>query len=138
MWKNIQKYKYLKAKENTPNFYVYIIECEDGSYYTGFTSNLMQRITDHRMNNGSKYTQKKGFKRLVYFETHTDEKVAKEREKQIKEAGRPYKKMIVGQFNQNLLLLKEQVFIVFYFLEIDAEIIYKKHDLFFMFDYFDI
>jgi len=107
MWKTIQKYKYLKAKENTPCFYVYIIECDDGSYYTGFTSNLMQRITDHKMNNGSKYTQEKGFKRLVYFEIHSNESYAKEREKQIKEAGRIYKKMLVNQFNQNLLLLKE-------------------------------
>jgi len=103
--KFLLKKNYLEAKKDTPMFYVYILECLDGSYYTGFTGNLLQRVTDHRMGNGSAYTLKKGFKKLVYFEHHVDKTFALKREKQIKGAGRTYKNILVNKFQQNLHLL---------------------------------
>jgi len=46
--------------------YVYIIECQDGSYYTGIAKDLRKRLTNH--SKGSKYTRAKKPKKLIYVE----------------------------------------------------------------------
>ena len=101
-----KKEDYKEALKYTPSYYVYIIECEDGSYYTGFTENLHNRIIDHKMNNGSKYTKDKGFKRVVYFESHSNKSWALQREQQIKSAGRIYRQNLVREFQKNLMLIR--------------------------------
>jgi predicted GIY-YIG superfamily endonuclease len=40
-------------------FYVYILECSDGTYYTGHTDNLDQRMAQHTDGTGSRYTSKR-------------------------------------------------------------------------------
>ena len=99
--------EYLNAKKYTPNYYVYIIQCKDGTYYTGVTDNLSRRSTQHKLGLGSKYTKRKGFEKIVYFEKHANKEWAYEREQQIKEAGVVYKKMLITQFYQDLSLLKD-------------------------------
>jgi len=100
-----KKEDYLRAKDTTPSYYVYIVECLDGSYYIGYTSDLSDRIIRHKMGNGAEYTKENGFKRLVYFETHVSERYAKRREFYIQQAGRVYSQMIVTEFQKNLMLL---------------------------------
>ena len=46
-------------------WYVYILECEDGSFYTGVTNDIDARMNAHAEGKGSKYVFKKGFKRLL-------------------------------------------------------------------------
>lgn len=46
-------------------WYVYILECQDGSFYTGVTNNLDVRMKAHAEGKGSKYVYKKGFKELL-------------------------------------------------------------------------
>jgi putative endonuclease len=46
-------------------WFVYILECMDGSYYTGVTNNLELRMKAHSEGKGSKYVWKKGFKELL-------------------------------------------------------------------------
>ena len=46
-------------------WYVYILECRDGSYYTGVTTNVDSRMETHAKGRGSKYVCKKGFKKLL-------------------------------------------------------------------------
>lgn len=46
-------------------WFVYILECGDGSFYTGVTNDVDKRMKVHASGNGSKYVQKKGFKRLI-------------------------------------------------------------------------
>lgn len=46
-------------------WYVYILECQDGSYYTGATTNVDSRMEAHAEGKGSKYVCKKGFKKLL-------------------------------------------------------------------------
>ena len=65
-------------------WYVYIIECLDNTYYTGKTWNVDIRHNQHAAGVGSKYTAKHGFKKLVYYEEHTDAKIARLQEIQIK------------------------------------------------------
>lgn len=47
------------------NWYVYLLECLNGSYYTGITNNLDKRMTSHKSGKGSKYVRAKGFKGLL-------------------------------------------------------------------------
>jgi len=46
-------------------WYVYILECGDGSFYTGVTNNIDARIKAHVEGKGSKYVYNKGFKKLL-------------------------------------------------------------------------
>ena len=49
-------------------FYVYMVQCADGTYYTGYTNNLEKRIKEHNNNcgRGAKYLRGKGPVRFVY------------------------------------------------------------------------
>ena len=47
------------------HWHVYILECKDGSFYTGVTNNINSRMKAHSAGKGSKYVYKKGFKRLL-------------------------------------------------------------------------
>jgi putative endonuclease len=44
---------------------VYLLECLDGSYYTGVTNNLEKRMAAHESGKGSKYVLSRGFCRLI-------------------------------------------------------------------------
>jgi len=46
-------------------WFVYILECQDGSYYTGVTNDLGARMEAHATGKGSKYVYQKGFKELL-------------------------------------------------------------------------
>ena len=46
-------------------WFVYILECQDGSFYTGVTNDVDKRMNAHATGKGSKYVYKKGFKKLL-------------------------------------------------------------------------
>ncbi len=50
---------------------MYILECSDGSYYTGSTNNLEYRLYQHQNGNGANYTKSRLPVRLVYFEEYS-------------------------------------------------------------------
>jgi putative endonuclease len=50
---------------NKKKWSVYILECLDGSFYTGVSNNVDARMNSHENGKGSKYVSKKGFKRLL-------------------------------------------------------------------------
>ena len=65
--------------------FVYIVECSDGSFYTGVTNNLDRRIEEHNEGlNYKSYTYNRRPVKLVYYESHSDPYYAIAREKQIK------------------------------------------------------
>lgn len=73
--------------------FVYIVECNDSSFYTGVTNALDRRIDEHNEGTNKKaYTYRRRPVKLVYFEDHSDPYYAIAREKQIK--GRTRKKKI--------------------------------------------
>lgn len=81
-------------------WYVYIIECKDGTYYTGCTWNVEDRLEQHISGLGSKYTSKHGVKCLAYYEEHDDLECALAREKQIKDWSQKKKmKLISGEWS---------------------------------------
>ena len=65
-------------------FYTYILECSDGSLYTGYTNDLDRRVRVHNMGKGAKYTRARLPCRLVYYEIFTSKSEAMKREYFIK------------------------------------------------------
>ena len=75
------------TKRRRPFFmtwHIYIIECNDGSLYTGITNDLDKRITAHNAGLGAKYTKSRRPVRLCYSETASDRSQASQRECAIK------------------------------------------------------
>lgn len=82
-------------------WYVYIIECLDGSYYVGMTWSLPIRHDQHESGFGSAYTKKHGFKALVYSEEYENLDEARQREIQLKGWTRVKKeKLIRGEWGK--------------------------------------
>ena len=65
-------------------YFVYIIQCSDGSLYTGITNNLKRRFNEHKTGIGGHYTSSKQVEKIVYTEDHLDRSSALKREAQIK------------------------------------------------------
>ncbi|MBI2475337.1 GIY-YIG nuclease family protein [Candidatus Uhrbacteria bacterium] len=83
-------------------WFVYIIECEDGSYHTGMTWCPSDRWEQHIIGEGSVYTSKHKPKSVVYMEEFEDLECARNREKQIKGWTRIKKeKLISGEWGKN-------------------------------------
>lgn len=75
-------------------WYVYIIECLDGLYYTGITYNLEKRMDQHQSGKGSAFTARHGFKCLRYYEEFNNLIEAREREHQLKDFSRKKKEAL--------------------------------------------
>ena len=70
---------------------VYILECADGSLYTGITTNITRRMAEHQAGQGAKYTKGRGPFRLVYSETYEGKGEAYRREIETKSLDRATK-----------------------------------------------
>ena len=82
-------------------WFVYIIECEDSSYYTGMTWSPSHRWEQHVLEDGSKYTREHKPKQIVYIEEFQELDMARQREQQIKKWTRKKKeKLISGKWRQ--------------------------------------
>lgn len=77
--------------------YTYIIECADGTLYTGWTNDLENRIAAHNSGKGAKYTRGRGPVKLVYYEQYDTNKTAQIRECQIKKLSRKEKEQLVAK-----------------------------------------
>lgn len=64
--------------------YVYVLSCGDGSYYTGYTTDVEERLKAHREGRGAKYTRGRGPLQLIYSEEFDDKREAMRREWEIK------------------------------------------------------
>ncbi len=71
--------------------YIYILECKDGTFYTGWTNNLEKRCKDHNEGKGAKYTKARRPVKLVYYETYETKQEAMHREYEIKQLSRKEK-----------------------------------------------
>jgi putative endonuclease len=65
-------------------FYVYILQCCDSSYYTGYTNNLQERTKQHLNGKGAKYTKSHKPERVAYVENYNSRSQAMKREREIK------------------------------------------------------
>ena len=71
--------------------YCYIVECSDGTFYTGWTTDPERRVKTHNAGRGAKYTRTRRPVRLVYVEEQPDRTTAMKRERAIKALSREKK-----------------------------------------------
>jgi putative endonuclease len=76
--------------------YTYIIQCADGTLYTGYTTDLDSRMEAHNSGDGAKYTRGRGPVRLLYSEAFETKGEALKREVQIKKLTRARKLKLAG------------------------------------------
>ena len=75
---------------------MYILECVDGSYYTGSTKDLSKRLKQHQCGEGANYTKKRLPIKLLYYEAFTRVDDAFRREKQIQGWSRAKKEALMS------------------------------------------
>ena len=75
--------------------YTYIVECADGTLYTGWTNHLEKRIKSHNDGNGAKYTRARLPVHLVYYEVFATKQEAMKRECAIKRLTRKDKLKLI-------------------------------------------
>ncbi len=81
---------------------MYILECSNGSYYTGSTKNLKRRLQQHQNGDGANHTKKHLPVKLVYFESFSRIDEAFYREKQIQGWSRKKKEALINGFPEKL------------------------------------
>lgn len=79
-----------------PHF-VYLLECRDGSYYCGYTTDIAKRIAMHNQKKGSRYTRSRTPVRLVYQKKFASKTKALQEEYRIKHLTRKQKEQLVQQ-----------------------------------------
>lgn len=97
--------------------YTYILQCKDGTYYTGWTNDIRKRLHIHRSGQGAKYTKGRGPLTLVHLEVFDTQSEAMKREAFIKTLSRAekeellkdtsWKTMLTGWELSDLLLEEE-------------------------------
>ena len=75
--------------------YCYIVECSDGTYYTGWTTDPERRVKQHNKGVGAKYTSTRRPVKLVYLEQQSTRTDAMKRELAIKKMKRVQKSKLV-------------------------------------------
>jgi putative endonuclease len=87
--------------------YMYILECSDGTYYTGSTWNLEKRLWEHQNGLGANHTKKRQPVKLLYFEKYSRVADAFKREKQVQGWTHAKKKALIEQNPVDLNNLSE-------------------------------
>ena len=78
------------------NYYVYILRCADGTYYTGVTNDLQNRVEAHNSKkSGAKYTRSRRPVTLVYQKRHKDRSLAQQAEYRIRHLSRLKKETLI-------------------------------------------
>ena len=77
------------------SYFVYIIACADGTYYTGYTKNVEQRAKMHSSGRGARYTKSHPPLEVVYVEKFGSRSEAMIRERAIKKLSHKHKKELV-------------------------------------------
>jgi len=65
-------------------YFVYLLECKDGSIYTGITTDIKRRLSQHKEGKGGRYTRSKGAIKILYAEKKKNRSHALKREMEIK------------------------------------------------------
>ena len=88
--------------------YCYIVECSDGTYYTGWTTDPERRVKQHNKGVGAKYTSTRRPVKLVYLEPQPNRTDAMRRELAIKKMNRIQKRKLVEKYGEVIELGKHE------------------------------
>jgi putative endonuclease len=80
------------------DWFVYMVQCSDGTLYTGCTNNLESRLEAHNSHNGAKYTRGRMPVKLIYQELCQNRSQAQQREHQIKQLNRQQKLNLIRHY----------------------------------------
>ncbi len=83
-------------------YFVYIVQCSDGSYYIGSTKNIEQRLLTHRKGRGARYTALRLPIVLVHTESFSSQTKAMHRESQLKKWSHAKKHALIQRDVVNL------------------------------------
>lgn len=86
-------------------YFIYIIECANGQFYTGWSTDPLRRLKQHNKGKGARYTRMNGPCRLVYAEEMSDLSTTLKREIRVKRLGHPQKARLIEDANLNCLSL---------------------------------
>lgn len=76
--------------------YVYVVECSDGTLYTGYTTDVERRVEEHNAGEGAKYTRGRTPVRPVHVEEYETRSEAMSREHEVKSLSREEKERLVN------------------------------------------
>lgn len=99
--KTVRKLKGLVMEQKNKH-YTYIVQCADGTLYTGYTNDIKKRINTHNSGKGAKYTKTRLPVKLVYFEIYDTKQRAMQREYEMKQLTRKQKLELIKGGNINL------------------------------------
>lgn len=77
-------------------YFIYILQCGDGTLYTGVTTDLQRRLQQHKAGTGGKYTRSRTIKRIAYSENASNRSNAQKREAEIKKLTRVKKLRLIA------------------------------------------
>ncbi|GAB3032153.1 GIY-YIG nuclease family protein [Natronobiforma cellulositropha] len=84
------------SERDATSHLVYVLECADGSLYTGYTTDLERRVREHNAGEGAKYTRGRTPVTVVHHESYGSRSAAMSREYEIKQLSRAAKLDLVG------------------------------------------
>ncbi len=84
-------------------YFCYMIECADGTFYTGWTTDPERRLKQHRSGYGARYTRTRRPLRLAYLEPQPNLSTAMRREKAIKALPRKKKLALIASRSEEEL-----------------------------------
>jgi len=84
---------------NEKKWCLYVLQCSDGTYYTGITTDVVRRLNEHNTSSkGAKYTKPRRPVRLVYWVDYKDRSTAQKAEYKFKQLTRKQKEKIIHEF----------------------------------------
>jgi putative endonuclease len=75
-------------------YFVYILLCSDGSFYTGYTRDVEERVRQHTNGKGARYTKSHPPRKIVHVEQFDTQSEAMRRERVIKKLSHEKKKLL--------------------------------------------
>jgi putative endonuclease len=91
----------LGSRSTMTPYYVYILLCENNSYYTGYTKSVKSRLRQHQNGKGARYTKMHKPQSLVYVEQLCSRSEAMKREKKIKKLSHKQKLKLANSYAKN-------------------------------------
>jgi len=84
-------------------YYVYILLCKDGGYYTGYAKDVKRRAERHKKGQGAKYTKMHEPEKIVYVEEFDGRSEAMKREREIKSLSHSKKQRLINLYDKSNL-----------------------------------
>lgn len=86
----------MSGRPRSGRYFVYVVRCTDGTYYTGSAKDVRKRIQQHNAGDGAKYLRGKGPVELVYLREYRQRTDALRGEESLKRLTRRQKEALIG------------------------------------------